>query len=184
MINARPLDKFYATLILNILTKPFETQKAYSLGIIDKDGNQIKKPENQEEEDAYNPLYKVSFGVKKIIDSFPPTQNKVKQFAVAMNFIRQQLVPKQFNESVNYNRFLNEMALVIENDLVLAEEEIMIDAYMAEEGEGSNSGAVTTAGQEPTSGVPDNSTENIDIHTPVIKKMFAKRTKKDQVENE
>lgn len=179
MINPpRPLDKFYATLILNILTKPFETQKAFDLGIIDKQGNQIKKPENEQERDAYNPLYQVAFGVKKIIDSFPGTKNNIRQLAVSMNFIRQQVIPKQFNESVDYNMFLKEMALVIDNDLVLAEEEVLITQYMSEEGEAA---APTTT---TSSGAPENSTDNIDIHTPVINKMFRRKPKKDELSNE
>lgn len=164
----RPYDRYYATLILNILTKPFNQQKAFDLGVIDKDGNLIKKPETDEEKESYNPLYQVSFGVKKILDKFPATQNKLKLLSVGMNFIRQQTVPSQFNESVDYNKFLKEMLLVIENDLVLAEEEIIVKKYLDEEGEGSGSPSVVGE-------VPANSTENIDIHTPVINKMFRKK---------
>jgi hypothetical protein len=169
MTTPRPLDRFYATLILNILTKPFEAQKAFELGIIDKNGNQIKKPVTEEETEAYNSLYQVTFGIKKIIDSFAPTKNRVKLFAVGMNFIRQQVVPSQFVESINYNRFLKELNLVIENNLVLVEEEILIDRYLSEEGDGG------AAASSPSADVPENSTENIDIHTPVINKMFRKK---------
>ena len=164
----RPLDKAYATLILNILLHPFENQKAYTLGIIDKSGKLLKKPETQEEKEAYNPLYQVTFGVKKIIDSFQPTRNNMKLLATSMNFIRQQSIPSQFNEGVDYNRFLKEFKLVLENNLSLIEEEIFIEKYLNEEEGGEAS--PTTQAAEPT-----NSTENIDIHTPVINRMFKKK---------
>ena len=167
--NPRPLDKAYATLILNTLIKPFESQKAYSLGLIDKTGKLIKKPNTEEEKDAYNPFYQVTFGVKKLIDSFPGTKNNLKLLATSMNFIRQQVVPSQFNESVDYNMFLKELNLVIENNLVLAEEEVLVKKYLDEEEGGSSAPAST--------GAPTNSTENIDIHTPVINRMFKKKKK-------
>jgi len=168
--NPRPLDKPYATLILNSLLKPFETQKAYSLGIIDKTGKLIKTPETQEEKDSYNPFYQVVFGVKKIIDSFPGTKNNLKLLATSMNFIRQQVVPNQFNESIDYPMFLKELNLVIENDLCLVEEELYIEAYMSEE-----EGGAAPSGES----TPTNSTENIDIHTPVINRMFKKKKVSD-----
>lgn len=166
--NPRPLDKAYATLILNILLKPFETQKAYNLGIIDKNGKVIKKPETEEEKDSYNPLYQVSFGIKRIIDSFPGAKNNLKLLATSLNFIRQQSIPSQFNENLNYNTFLNELNLVVENELVLAEEEIFVEKYLDEE-EGS------AESSDASKSTPNNSTENIDIHTPVINRMFKKK---------
>lgn len=172
--DIRPYDKFYATLILNLLTKPFADQKAFSLGLINADGKTIKKPESEEEKAAFTPLYEVTFAVKRLIDSFPGTKNGLKQLAFSLNFIRQQVVPKQFNESVDYNRFLKEFALVLEHNLVLVEEEIAVEKYLDEEGGEGGAPATPTSGT--TAGtVPDNSTENIDIHTPVINKMFKKK---------
>ncbi len=161
----RPLDKYYATLILNLLIRPFDHQKAYSLGIINADGKQVKAPENENEKEAYTPLHQLTFAVKRILDQFPGANNKVKQMAVAMNFIRNQHVPEQFKESIDYNQFLKEMKLVIDHNLVLIEEETIIERILSEEGEGAVAG-----GEAPT-----NSTEAIDIHTPVIKKLFQKK---------
>ena len=162
--NPRPYDKAYATLILNTLIKPFESQKAFSLGLIDKNGKLIKKPDTDEEKDAYNPFYQVAFGVKKLIDSFPGSKNNLKLLATSLNFIRQQSLPSQFKESIDYNMFLKELNLVIENNLSLVEEEVFVEKYLSEEEGGASSAT------EPT-----NSTENIDIHTPVINKMFKKK---------
>lgn len=171
--DIRPYDKFYATLILNLLTKPFKDQKAFSLGLINADGKVIKKPESEEQKAAMTPLHEVAFGVKRLIDSFPGTKNGLKQLAFSLNFIRQQVVPKQFNESIDYNRFLKEFSLVLEHDLVLVEEEIAVERYLDEEGGEGGSSTASTGNSTET--VPTNSTENIDIHTPVIKKMFTKK---------
>lgn len=169
-MSTRPLDKYYATLILNLLNRPFDHQKAYSLGIINSEGKQVKAPETEAEKEAYTPLHQLTFGVKRILDQFPGAAMKVKQLAIAMNYIRNQHVPEQFKESVDYNQFLKEMKFVLDNNLVLIEEEAIVERLLSEDGEG----VVVAGGEAPT-----NSTEAIDIHTPVIKKLFQKKNEEE-----
>lgn len=163
-MSNRPLDKFYATLILGILTKPFDHQKAYDLQLINSEGKLIKKPVTDDEKDAYTPLHQLVFGVKRIIDLFPAGQTRLKQLATAMNFIRNQHVPEAFKESIDLNQFLKELNLVVENDLCLMEEEALISNYLKE---------------ESASPPPTNSTDAIDIHTPVIRRLFVDKKKKE-----
>jgi hypothetical protein len=163
-MTARTLDKYYASLILNLLTRPFDHTKAYSLGIVDSEGKLKKRPQSENEKEAYTPLHQLVFGVKRVLDMFPGSSNKIKQLAVAMNFIKNQHVPEQFKESVDANQFLKELSLVVENELYLPEEEFLVEQYLKEEGEAPAAPTVTT--------------DAIDIHTPVIKKLFIK--KKDE----
>lgn len=165
----RTLDKYYAALLLNLLTRPFDHQKAYSLGLINAEGKLVKAPSNENEKEAYTPLHQLTFGIKRILDQFPGANMKVKQLAVAMNFIRNQHVPEQFKESIDYNQFLKEMKLVLDHNLILIEEETIIEKLLSEEGE-----AAISAGE--SSAV---TTDAIDIHTPVINKLFTKK-KKDE----
>lgn len=161
--TTRPLDKYYAALVLNLLSKPYTSQKAYTEGVIDASGKQIRKPSMEESKEFYTPLHQVAFGLKQIIESIPTTKGKYKQFAVALNSIRRQNVPEAFREdyTFSYNQFLKEMQLVFENDLILAEEEVMIEKIIKEEGEGAVAAPVTT--------------DAIDIHTPVINRLYKKK---------
>jgi len=158
----RPFDAQYASLILGILTRPFSLTKAYSYGIINDDGILVKKPTTAIEKEAYTPLHQLVFGVKRVLDSLPGSAAKIQHLAVAMNYIRNQYVPEQFKESVDLNQFLKELQLVIENNLVLIEEEVLIESLLKEDGE------TAPVDSQPTT------TDAIDIHTPVIKKLFAK----------
>ena len=165
----RPLDPQYASLILNLLTRPFDHTKAYDLGIVNGEGMLIKRPESQSEKDAYTPLHQLAFGIKRILDAFPGAENKVKQLSVAMNFVRKQHVPEQFKESFDPNQFLKEMLLVLEHNICLAEEEVLVELYLKEDGE-----AAPVAGTPPT-----NNTDGVDIHTPVITKLFRRKKVED-----
>ena len=61
------------------------------------------------------------------------------------------------------------MKLVLEHNLILIEEETIIEQILSEEGE-----AAISAGESSTV-----TTDAIDIHTPVINKLFTKK-KKDE----
>lgn len=161
----RPLDPFYASLILNLLTRPFDQTKAYSLGLVNGDGILVKRPMSQVEKEAYTPLHQLAFGIKRILDMFPGSENKVRQLSVAMNFIKNQHVPEQFKESMDVNPFLKEMMLVIEHNICLAEEEVLVENFLKEEGEAASA--------------PTNNTGAIDIHTPVIDKLYRRKKEVD-----
>jgi hypothetical protein len=165
----RPLDPQYTSLILNLITRPFDHTKAFSLGLVNGDGELIKKPSNQNEKEAYTPLHQLAFGVKRILDSFPGSSSKVKQLAVALNFIKKRYVPEQFKESVDLNPFLKELLLVVENDICLPEEEVLVEKYLKEDGE--------VVGEPPA-----NNTQNISAHTPVIDRLFRRPKKKESTD--
>lgn len=167
---ARPFERDYAVLILNLLVEPFEKTKAFQQGMIDSEGNLLKQPVTQADADSYTPLHKVVFGLKKIINKFPSEVTRVKQLATSLNWLRRLPLAAAFQEDYqepDYNQFLKEFLLVIDNDLILAEEETIVEKFLSEEGEGSTSAGVA----------PANSTDNIDIHTPVIDKLFRKKKK-------
>ena len=71
----RAIDLFVTYRFLKLLTTPFEKQEAFKLGIIDKDGNRIKKEKSTlpavelttvELKNAYTILHKLVFNIKKI----------------------------------------------------------------------------------------------------------------------
>ena len=81
----RAIDLFVTYRFLKLLTTPFEKQDAFKLGIIDKDGNRIKKPNSTlpavdlattELKNSYTILHKLVFNIKKIFAKLPGLRTK------------------------------------------------------------------------------------------------------------
>lgn len=60
------VDNLIAAKLIKMLVVPFEDMEAYKLGIIDKDGNRIRKPSTMEDERAYNLLTRLIINLKRI----------------------------------------------------------------------------------------------------------------------
>ena len=89
----RAIDLFVTYRFLKLLTTPFEKQEAFKLGIIDKDGNRIKKEKSTlpavelttvELKNAYTILHKLVFNIKKIFGKVPGLRTKVGTYAAAL----------------------------------------------------------------------------------------------------
>ena len=72
----RAIDLFVTYRFLKLLTTPFNKTDAFKLGIIDADGNRVKKPKSTqpaieltttEQKSAYTILHKLVFNIKKIL---------------------------------------------------------------------------------------------------------------------
>ena len=101
----RAIDLFVTYRFLKLLTTPFEKQEAYKLGIIDENGNRIKKPKStkpavelatSELKNAYTILHKLVFNIKKIFAKVPGLRTKVGTYAAALFLLKD-----TFKESVN-----------------------------------------------------------------------------------
>ena len=101
----RAIDLFVTYRFLKILTTPFEKQDAYKLGIIDKDGNRIKKKNSDEVavdlltsqlKNSYTILHKLVFNIKKIFAKVPGLRTKVGTYAAALFLLKD-----TFKESVD-----------------------------------------------------------------------------------
>ena len=101
----RAIDLFVTYRFLKLLTTPFEKQEAYKLGIIDENGNRIKKPKSTkpavelattELKNAYTILHKLVFNIKKIFAKVPGLRTKVGTYAAALFLLKD-----TFKESVN-----------------------------------------------------------------------------------
>lgn len=64
---SKTADTIYAFRFLKLLTTPFEKTEAFKLGVIDKKGKKLKKPETNEEKSAYTLFHRLVFNIKKII---------------------------------------------------------------------------------------------------------------------
>jgi len=82
-------DLLYTIRFLRLLTTKFEDTSAFKLGLIDKDGNKIKKPQTSEEKDAYNTFHRLVFNLKKLIAKVPGGKTKLASYASALYLIKE-----------------------------------------------------------------------------------------------
>ena len=101
----RAIDLFVTYRFLKLLTTPFEKTDAYKLGIIDKDGNRIRKEKStkpavelatSELKNAYTILHKLVFNIKKLFAKVPGLRTKVGTYAAALFLLKD-----TFKESVD-----------------------------------------------------------------------------------
>ena len=125
----RAIDLFVTYRFLKLLTTPFEKQEAFKLGIIDKDGNRIKKEKSTlpavelttvELKNAYTILHKLVFNIKKIFGKVPGLRTKVGTYAAALFLLKD-----TFKESVDdpdmfekeFIKYLKENDIELDNEI-------------------------------------------------------------------
>ena len=101
----RAVDLFVTYRFIKLLTTPFEKMPAYKLGVIDKDGNRIRKEKSSKPEvelttselqSSYTILHKLVFNIKKIFNKIPGLKTKVGTYAAALFLLKD-----TFKESVS-----------------------------------------------------------------------------------
>lgn len=121
LVNAFVIYKF-----LKLLVLPFNKTKAYKLGIIDKDGNYLKKQKDlktTEEKLASNIFTRLIFNMRKLLMKFPNGTRTIASLATALYLIKEeaekigadsQLIEEAFNDFMinnygfDYTQELNE----------------------------------------------------------------------------
>ena len=139
------LDKEYALRILKMLATDFKDMPAFKMGIIDKDGNNLKKSyqlKTQQEKKAYTYLDRLVIILKKQIKRNEKrgdfTLNKA--LSPALFVVREQLESGSratMNIEGKYQSLYN-------LDITLAEEELAVELFLSEEGEGVVVGGAPT----------------------------------------
>lgn len=157
----KTMDNIYAQRLMFILLKPFEQQKAFKLGLIDKEGKELREPSNEDEELAYTLLHKVCFELKKIMNKLPGNEHRLKQVALALQILNRKNIPSEYMKNITEDykdlkiEYLKELKFVLENEICLIEEEFLIEklldkvSLMKEEGEGGVVNSVTGISPAP-----------------------------------
>ena len=162
------LDRQYALRILKMLATDFKNMDAYKQGIIDKDGNVLKKShqlKTQAEKKAYTYLDRLVVILKKQMKQNEKRgdYNLTKALSPALWLVREQLESGSratVNIEGKYQSLYN-------LDITLAEEEILVAKFLEEEGEGVVIG-----------GAPTNNTGGpVAVNEPKIGKKEIKRYK-------
>jgi hypothetical protein len=143
----RAIDLFVTYRFLRLLTTPFEKTDAYKLGIIDKNGNRIRKPKSTqvavelnttEQQNSYTILHKLVFNIKKLFAKVPGLRTKVGTYAAAL-FLLTDMFEKEFmkylkendieldneisEEVIGFGEILPKGEYVLKNDILNKEEE-------------------------------------------------------------
>jgi hypothetical protein len=89
----RLVNAFVIYQFIRLLIKPFDKTDAFKLGIIDKDGNYLKKQgdlKTGEEKKASNIFTRLVWNIKKILMKIPLVRSKLGSFATALYLVREQ----------------------------------------------------------------------------------------------
>lgn len=160
------LDRQYALKILKMLATDFKNMDAYKQGIIDKDGNVLKKSyqlKTQAEKKAYTYLDRLVVILKKQMKQNEKRgdYNLTKALSPALWLVREQLESGS-RATMNIEGKYQEL---YDMDVTLVEEELMVTKFMAEEGEGA-----------PVGGPPTNNTGGpVAVNEPKIEKKHIKK---------
>jgi hypothetical protein len=126
----RIVDLLITYRIVKLISTPWEQQEAFKFGIIDKNGNVLKKSNKlntEAEKDSYTILHRFVFNLKRILQKVG-MGSSLSSFAVALAFIlkedKELLKHKSLIEStvvsylkqINvYDKLLNEVRVIKEN---------------------------------------------------------------------
>lgn len=84
------LDLYALYSFLKRLTTPYEKWPAFKLGIIDKDGQIIKKQRNTiEERNAFGPWDRTVLRIKNMLDKLPAGKTRLGSYAAALYLMRE-----------------------------------------------------------------------------------------------
>ena len=157
---SRLIDNLIAYRILSMMVTNFEDTAAYKLGIIDKNGKNLKRTstlKTTEEKEAYTYLNRLVFNMKKIVNKIGG-ESKLKSLVAALWLVKEHYENKNRSMSLMEEKFEHIMKL-LDNNVVLAEEEIIVTKFIKEE-EG---------------GAPTNNTTGASVNEPKITKRNIKQ---------
>ena len=95
------VDTYITYRIITTLTKDWDEQDAYKLGIIDRKGNVLKKTKElatSKEKKSYTILTKFIFNLKRLIEKMPGGKSKIGSYAAAAYLLLKE--EAEFNEEL------------------------------------------------------------------------------------
>jgi hypothetical protein len=119
-----------------MITKNFEDTDAFKLGIIDHKGNNLRKMNTlttDQERNAYTYLNRLVFNMKKILNRLPGGENRMKSLVGALWLVKEYYESGARTTSLMEDRYKHIMR-IIDNDVVLAEEQLIVNKVLSEEG--------------------------------------------------
>lgn len=159
---SRIVDNLIAFKILRMLVTPFDHSDAFRLGIIDAKGKLLIKPSmfsTEAQRDAYDYLHRLVFNMKRLLAKLPGGDNRVKSMAAALFLIKEYYEGSSRSTALMEEKY-GKLLETVNNNVILAEEEILVGKFFKEEGEG---------------GAPANNTSGASVTEPKIEKKDIKK---------
>ena len=125
----RAVDLFVTYRFIKLLTTPFEKTDAFKLGIIDQDGNRIRKPNSSQVEvelttsqlkNSYTILHKLVFNIKKIFSKLPILKTKIGTYAAALFLLKDTFKEHMQDPDIfekEFMKFLKENNVVLDTEI-------------------------------------------------------------------
>jgi len=157
---SRIVDNAMALRIVRMLVTNFSDTAAFKLGIIDARGNTLRPSstlKTTQEKDAFSYLHRLVFNMKKLINRLPGGESSLKSLVGALWLVREYYESGSRTTSLMESRY-KEVMRMLDNNVVLAEEQLVVRKVLAEEGVAAIGGAPTNntsgpvATQEPKIG--------------------------------
>ena len=90
-VLTKAADTVYTLRFLRLLTTPWEETNAYKEGLIDDEGNKLRKPVTEKDKSVYNMFHRLVFNIKKLINKVPGGKSKLASYASALYLIKEHL---------------------------------------------------------------------------------------------
>jgi len=139
------IDNLIAFRILYMLVTSFDKTDAFKLGIIDADGNPLKKIKDlktSEEKDAYDMLDRLVFSLKRLLGKVPGGKSKLASLAAAYWLVKESY---ETQEVVTQEQ-LNSLVDLIESNQIVLKEQSDIKGYLSLTEDGVAGGVANVAG--------------------------------------
>lgn len=97
------VDLFLVYQFIKRLATPFKEWKAYELGIIDENGNQLKKRKNftrREEKDAFGIFDIMIMKLKRLLEKVPGGKSRLASYAAALYLIKESEEIQKYEEDL------------------------------------------------------------------------------------
>lgn len=121
---SKVIDNLIAFRIIYMLVTPFDQTDAFKYGIIDKDGNALKKTKDlktSDEKESYNQLTKLVFSLKRILGKLPGGKTKLASIVAAYWLVKEAHKNKK---TVTQQQLEEAIDLIENNRITLVEEEL------------------------------------------------------------
>ena len=129
---SRLVDNLIAYRILYMLVTPFVDTKAYKLGIIDKDGKNLRKTSSLktgEERDSYTYLHRLVFNLKRILGKLPGGDSRIKNLIAALWLVKEYYEKNDRSTSLMEER-MNRVLEKVNQGVIFVEEEIYVNKFL------------------------------------------------------
>ena len=90
-VLTKAADTVYTLRFLRLLTTPWEETNAYKEGLIDDEGNKLRKPVTEKDKSVYNMFHRLVFNIKKLLAKAPGGKSKLVSYASALYLVKEHL---------------------------------------------------------------------------------------------